>query len=102
MRDGFWVRFCKMPRGLHFLRGLFSICVFRLMRWLCQVHEPNRCWYWSSVIASGDADDDENDGDDDDDDDGDASEDDDEMMMILLMMTMMMMMMMMKMRMMVR
>ena len=66
MRDGFCVRFCKMPGRLHFLRGLFSICVFRLMRWLCQVHEANRCWHWTSAIGSGDDDDDENDDVDDD------------------------------------
>ena len=23
------------------------------MRWLCQVHEPNRCWHWTSAIATG-------------------------------------------------
>ena len=67
--------FLQNATRVAFFARLFSICVFRLMRWLCQVHEPNRCWHWTSAIATGDADDDENDGDDDD---GDASEDDDE------------------------
>ena len=49
MRDGFCVRFSKMTRGLHVLRGLFSISVFGL----CQVHELIRCCHWTSAIATG-------------------------------------------------
>ena len=52
VRDfGFVLRKCS--EGSVFCAAIFCISVFRLMLWLCQVHEPNLCCHCTSTVTAG-------------------------------------------------